>query len=72
MELQNYENEAPDQMKKWYLGTILEGQCKIMLYFTLIWGDLLYRINVAEKRAENVHICVYYLSVNSLLTPLPG
>ena len=34
MELQNYEDEAPDQMKKWYLGTILEEKCNIMLYFT--------------------------------------
>ena len=37
-----------------------------MLYFTLIWGDKLYRIKLTEKGAQNVHICVHF-TVNLLL-----
>ena len=61
-----YEEEPPELMKKWHLAIILEGQWKIMLYFTWIWGDKLYRIKLTEKGAQNVHICVHF-TVNLLL-----
>ena len=62
-----YEEEPPELMKKWHLAIILEGQWKIMLYFTWIWGDKLYRIKLTEKGAQNVHICVHF-TVNLLLS----
>ena len=66
-----YEEEPPELMKKWHLAIILEGQWKIMLYFTWIWGDKLYRIKLTEKGAQNVHICVHF-TVNLLLRHFGG